>query len=64
MDRGKIVEQGTPNEIFLNPAHDRTKSFISKVTDGLEWQRQVSPPPITSHSDPVERESAGSHGTT
>ena len=31
MDEGVIVEQGTPEEIFDNPQHERTKSFLSKV---------------------------------
>jgi ABC-type polar amino acid transport system ATPase subunit len=31
MDQGVIVEQGTPAEIFENPACDRTKAFLSKV---------------------------------
>ena len=31
MDEGKIVEQGTPAEIFENPQHPRLKDFLSKV---------------------------------
>jgi polar amino acid transport system ATP-binding protein len=31
MDEGVIVEEGTPSEIFSNPKHMRTKSFLSKV---------------------------------
>jgi polar amino acid transport system ATP-binding protein len=31
IDEGKIVEQGTPEAIFGNPQHDRTKDFLSKV---------------------------------
>ncbi len=31
MDDGKIVEQGTPHEIFDNPKHPRTKDFLAKV---------------------------------
>ncbi len=31
MDGGVIVEQGTPSDVFGNPQHDRTKSFLSKV---------------------------------
>lgn len=31
MDAGKIVEQGTPEEIFTNPQHPRLKDFLSKV---------------------------------
>ena len=31
IDGGKIVEQGTPNDIFKNPKHPRLKEFLSKV---------------------------------
>jgi polar amino acid transport system ATP-binding protein len=31
MDGGVIVEQGPPDELFTNPQHARTKSFLSKV---------------------------------
>lgn len=31
MDGGYIVEEGTPSDIFDNPKHERTKTFLSKV---------------------------------
>ena len=31
MDDGKIVEEGSPEEIFENPKHLRTKDFLGKV---------------------------------
>lgn len=31
MDGGYIVEENEPNELFGNPQHNRTKSFLSKV---------------------------------
>lgn len=31
MDNGKIIEQGTPSDIFDNPKHPRLKEFLSKV---------------------------------
>ena len=31
MDGGKIMEQGTPEEIFENPKCDRLKTFLAKV---------------------------------
>ncbi len=31
MDEGRIIEQGTPDEIFTNPKEERTKNFLSKV---------------------------------
>jgi len=31
MDEGKIVEEGTPNEIFTNAREERTRGFLSKI---------------------------------
>jgi polar amino acid transport system ATP-binding protein len=31
MDGGYIIEENTPKELFENPQHERTKSFLSKV---------------------------------
>lgn len=31
MDKGEILEESTPAEIFTNPKHERTKSFLQKV---------------------------------
>jgi L-cystine transport system ATP-binding protein len=31
MDGGKIVEQGHPEDIFLNPKEDRTKQFFKRI---------------------------------
>ncbi|WKY43398.1 amino acid ABC transporter ATP-binding protein [Eubacteriaceae bacterium ES2] len=31
MDAGVICEQGTPEEVILNPKEDRTKSFLNKI---------------------------------
>ncbi|WP_295807978.1 amino acid ABC transporter ATP-binding protein [uncultured Nitratireductor sp.] len=31
MDGGKIVEQGSPDEMFTNPADPRTRAFLRKV---------------------------------
>jgi polar amino acid transport system ATP-binding protein len=31
MDDGVVVESGLPREVLANPAHDRTKAFLSKV---------------------------------
>ena len=31
MDEGKILEEGTPEEVFKNPKNPRTKDFLSKV---------------------------------
>lgn len=34
MDGGKIVEEGTPHEIFITPKEDRTKQFLRRVLPG------------------------------
>ncbi len=31
MDEGKVIEEGTPEDIFTNPKSDRLKSFLSKI---------------------------------
>lgn len=31
MDNGVIVEEGTPQEVLLNPQNDRTKQFLNRV---------------------------------
>ncbi|MCC9296449.1 amino acid ABC transporter ATP-binding protein [Clostridium sp. WLY-B-L2] len=31
MDGGKILEQGTPEQVFSHPKEDRTKAFLDKV---------------------------------
>jgi ABC-type polar amino acid transport system ATPase subunit len=31
MDQGLIVEEGSPDQIFTSPQHDRTQGFLSKV---------------------------------
>ena len=33
MDEGKIIEQGTPDQIFSNPQTERTKQFLMQVTN-------------------------------
>lgn len=31
MDEGRILEEGTPEDIFCNPKHERTKTFLRKL---------------------------------
>jgi ABC-type polar amino acid transport system ATPase subunit len=31
MDDGLIIEEGTPEHFFSEPAHERTKQFLSKI---------------------------------
>ena len=32
IDEGKIIEEGTPENIFENPTQSRTKAFVSEIT--------------------------------
>jgi general L-amino acid transport system ATP-binding protein len=34
MDRGEVVESGTPHEMFENPQTDRLKTFLSQILRG------------------------------
>lgn len=38
MDEGVIVEQGTPQEIFLNAKEERTKQFLKRITPEYTYQ--------------------------
>ncbi len=31
MDEGRIIEEGPPEEIFSNPKHERTRTFLRKI---------------------------------
>lgn len=31
MDKGRILEEGTPNHFFTAPTHERTKEFLSQI---------------------------------
>jgi len=31
LDQGRIVEQGTPDEVLEHPRHPRTREFLAKV---------------------------------
>ena len=37
LDDGKIVEEGTPKQIFQNPQNERTRAFLSRPLAGKEW---------------------------
>jgi len=34
MDEGRIIETGTPDQIFTNPKHDRNKAFLRRLLEG------------------------------
>ena len=31
MDEGRIIEEGTPDQIFNSPSNERLRSFLAKV---------------------------------
>lgn len=33
MDDGRIIEEGTPESLFSNPQHERTKKFLERMQD-------------------------------
>lgn len=33
MDDGRIIEEGTPESLFSNPQHERTKKFLERIQD-------------------------------
>ena len=43
MEGGNIVEQGAPEEILVNPQEERTKTFLSRITNpnsGIDEESQ------------------------
>jgi L-cystine transport system ATP-binding protein len=38
MDGGVVVEEGTPNEIFLTPKEQRTRQFLSRILPEYTYQ--------------------------
>jgi len=33
LEKGSIVEEGPPDELFYRPKHDRTREFLWKITE-------------------------------
>ena len=33
LEKGSIVEEGSPNDLFYHPKHDRTREFLWKITE-------------------------------
>jgi polar amino acid transport system ATP-binding protein len=33
IESGRIIDQGSPYKLFTNPEHERTKKFLSKITE-------------------------------
>jgi polar amino acid transport system ATP-binding protein len=50
MDKGRIIEEGTPEQIFAHPGHERTADFLRRV-------RVQVPPPIST----ADTELRGTH---
>ena len=36
MDQGRIVEQGSPKDVFKNPSQERTRTFLKKILERAE----------------------------
>ena len=36
MEKGHILEKGTPKDVFYNPQNERTRSFLSKISELYE----------------------------
>lgn len=34
MDQGQIVEEGPPDVLFRSPSHERTRAFLSRISEG------------------------------
>jgi ABC-type histidine transport system ATPase subunit len=52
MDGGKVVEMGSPTDIFDNPQHERTKAFLRMflTQNGNYQSTHASPRASASHS--------------
>ncbi len=46
MEKGHIVEEGTPNDLFMHPKFDRTREFLWKISDlyGHSHDEKVASP--------------------
>ena len=44
MEKGNIVEQGSPDDLFYHPQHERTREFLWKITElyGKQEKNQVN----------------------
>jgi polar amino acid transport system ATP-binding protein len=44
MEKGSIVEQGSPDDLFYHPKHERTREFLWKITElyGKKEKDQVN----------------------
>ena len=36
MDGGVVVEEGPPYEVIINPQHERTQAFLSRIKEEAE----------------------------
>jgi polar amino acid transport system ATP-binding protein len=41
MDAGTIVEQGAPDVLLTNPAHERTRAFLRRIIERSEAQSET-----------------------
>ncbi len=38
MDEGRMVEEGAPRDLFLNPRSERTRAFLKRTMRGIGGQ--------------------------
>jgi ABC-type methionine transport system ATPase subunit len=43
MDEGLIIEQGPPEEIFINPKNERTRTFLKRVLKEIDDMDPLKP---------------------
>lgn len=42
MEKGEIVEKGTPNQLFISPKYERTKEFLHKITELYGEEQKIA----------------------
>ena len=41
LDKGQIIEDGSPKQVFLNPVHQRTKGFLSRYYSAMQMDYEI-----------------------
>lgn len=41
LDKGQIIEDGSPKQVFLNPVHQRTKDFLSRYYSAMQMDYEI-----------------------
>lgn len=51
LDKGALIEEGSPEKIFTNPQAERTSEFVSRVISGAQWLGGITKTPTESAPD-------------